>query len=92
MNTYVIVVETRPEQNFIIYHIDYSRELIQNHHEYLFFQDMLKSNSRLTISLFLQKMLELGWDVIGQSQNNLSLYYTMKKIFKQTPVREGMAE
>jgi hypothetical protein len=80
MNTYVIVVEARPEQNFIVYHIEYSRELLINHNEYIFFQDMLKSNIRYTISVFLQKMLELGWDIIGQSQNKTSIYYTMRLV------------
>jgi hypothetical protein len=27
-------------------------------------------------------MLELGWEVIGQSQNKVSIYYTMKIIMK----------
>ena len=84
MSTYVIVVETRPEQNFVVYHIEYSRDLLINHKELLFFQDMLKSNIRYTISLFLQKMLELGWEIIGQSQNKTSIYYTMRLVEEQS--------
>jgi len=74
---YLIVLEVRPEQNFIVYHIDYTRSLLQNHNKYLYFQDMLKSNIRYKASFLLQQLLGEGWNMVGQSQNEKSIYYTL---------------
>jgi len=74
---YVIIIEVRPEQNFIVYHINYTRELLTKHNKYIYFQDMLKSNIRYNASTLLQKLLEDGWDMIGQSQDKKSIYYTL---------------
>ena len=83
--SFVVIAECRPEQGFIVYHLEYSRDLIQDHNEYVFFQDMLKSNIRYRTSTFIEKMLGLGWDIVGQSQNNLSIFYTLQKTY----IKEG---
>ena len=49
----------------------------------MYFQDMLSSNVRYKISFFLQTLLEEGWNLIGQSQNNSSIFYTLKNDFKE---------
>tara|TARA_B110000902_G_scaffold198174_1_gene224900 strand:+ start:302 stop:553 length:252 start_codon:yes stop_codon:yes gene_type:complete len=82
MSIYVVIVEMKPDINFVVYHIEYEKELIQNHPEYMFFQDMLKSNMRMKGATFLRTMLEREWNIISQSQNNKSLYYTLSKHFK----------
>ena len=78
---FVIIVETRPEQNFIVYHIDYTPALITQHSKYMYFQDMLKSNIRYKISFFLQTLLDDDWEIVGQSQNRKSIFYTLKNDF-----------
>ena len=83
MVPWTIVVEARTDLNFVVYHIDYTSEFIQNNREeYCWFSDMLKSNCRVKISLFLQKMFEKDWVVIGQSSIKNSLYYTIQKTYK----------
>lgn len=79
--TFVIIVEVKPEMNFVVYHIEYDKELLRTHSEYLFFQDMLRSNMRMKISRFLQMMFERGWSLVSQSQNKKSMFYTMAKDF-----------
>lgn len=81
MMSHIVIAECKTEQNFIVYHLEYSRDLIQTHNEYYFFQDMLKSNIRYRTATFLEKMLGLGWTIIGQSQNKTSIYYTLHKLF-----------
>lgn len=82
MSSYVVIVEMRPNTNFVVYHIEYEKELLQRHSEYIFFQDMLRSNLRMKGATFLRTMLEREWTVVSQSQNDESLYYTLSKQFK----------
>ena len=83
MSTFVIIVETRPDHNFVVFHIEYTKELLHNHPEYIFFQDMLKSNMRMKTTLFLQTMLERGWVLMAQSQNSASIFHTLSKEYKK---------
>ena len=84
MKTFVIILETRPTHGFATFHIEYCKELLQTHSEYLFFQDMLKSNLRYSITFLLQKLLTDGWTVVGQSQGGGSLFYTLTITYKDT--------
>ena len=85
MSTFVIILETRPTHGFATFHIEYCKELLQTHPEYLFFQDMLESNLRYSMTFLLQKLLTDGWTVVGQSQGGGSLFYTLKISYKDTP-------
>ena len=82
--TFVIILETRPKTGFATFHIEYTKELLQEHNEYMFFQDMLKSNLRYSIVFLLQKLLKDGWKIIGQSQDETSLFYTLSITYKST--------
>ena len=77
---YVVIVETRPDHNFVVFHIEYDTLLLQKHTYYLFFQDMLSSGRRMKIAPFLQVMLQKGWSITGQSQNTTSLFYTLTNV------------
>ena len=77
MSVYIIMVEVRPSNNFVVYHIEYDKELLQKHGEHLFFQDMLKSNLRMKISVFLQTMMTRNWTILLQSQNHESIFFTL---------------
>lgn len=77
LRTFVIVIEVRTVSSFLIYHIEYDKELVMHHTEYLFFQDMLRSNLRMNICTFLPIMFKRGWTVVSQSQNANSLFYTL---------------
>jgi len=81
---FVVIIEVKPETNFVVYHIEYSASLLTTHPKYMYFQDMLSSNVRYKISFFLQTLLEEGWNLIGQSQNNSSIFYTLKNDFKES--------
>lgn len=74
---HVIIVEVNLHKGFFVYHISYVSDLLKEHPEYLFFQDMLKSNIRYNISFFLAKMIADGWYIAGQSQDKHSLIYTL---------------
>jgi len=82
MSTFVIILETRPSNGFATYHIEYCKELVQEHNEYMFFQDMLKSSLRYSITFLIQKLLTDGWVMLGQSQNSTSLFYTLSITYK----------
>ena len=82
MSTFVIILEVRPKSGFATFHIEYCKELLQEHNEYMFFQDMLKSSMRYSITFLLQKLLKDGWTIIGQSQNEISLFYTLSITYK----------
>jgi len=75
--TFVILVEINLSKGFFVYHINYVPELLKEYPKYFFFQDMLKSSVRYNISFFLSSMINDGWRIVGQSQSNNSLFYTL---------------
>lgn len=84
-STFVIIIEARPKNGFATYHIEYCKELIQETgKKYMFFQEMLKSNKRYSIAFLLQKLLNDGWNIVGQSQSDQSLLYTLMITYKST--------
>lgn len=89
---YIIIVEVRPEQNFIVYHIEYTKDLLTNHNKYIYFQDMLKSNIRYKASFFLQQLLGEGWCLEGQSQCEKSIYYTLSNSTLDTDAMSSSAD
>lgn len=78
---FVVILEVRPDQKFVVYHIEYDKLLLQEHPEYLFFQEMLASDKRIKIAQFLQLMFDHDWVLLTQSQNVISVYYTLHKQF-----------
>jgi len=75
--SHVIIVETRPENGFIVYHIEYGSRLLTEKPEYMYFQDMLKSNIRYKTCFFLEQLFDKGWTLLGQSQDKKSIFYTL---------------
>ncbi len=74
-----IIVETRPSNGFVVYHIEYTSELLSKYPEYSFFSDMLRTNLRMKTVLFLRTMESKGWRIDSQSQDTTSIYYTMSR-------------
>lgn len=74
---WVMVLECKIGNSFIVHHVEYDSVLIQTFPEYAFLQNMLKSSKRMNVATFLPIMMEKGWEIAAQSQHGNSLFYTL---------------